>query len=699
MIQQEYKNNVKDVSGNIASTGFNIEINESMFQMLTSNVYNDTILAVIREWSTNACDACLAADKDVKFDVHIPTLAEPYFEVRDYGTGLAPEDIVGLFSNLGASTKRDSNKYNGTFGIGRMAGLAVSNAFTVESFYKGNHYQYAISMQNGIPVTLHLLDQPTDQPDGLKLSVAVDSDDIRHYEDKATRLYKFFDHKPTLNVDYLNIELDVKEHISDDWFIQDSNVFNGTNYVVMAQVPYAIPYDSKVDNKGFKNLVIKVPPGSVSFNPGRESLSLNKDTVAYINKKFKEVEEEYVHNAIIALSKGQTDKEVLDISHALQQAAPYEVSQKIDPTSFLSGAYQAVTIGSYYSTAYSYNVLPSENITKYMSNLAECHYKPSHRIHAKRLANNSYETMSYKHFFSMSHVVVDVKTNFKKQLASNFTDKSVMYWQRVPGEDIDQAVAKCKEVLGELSIDYQLASDILVNFETSSTSTTVQREGVYASDIVLRAYHVCGSQKISAEDTKENQYLYVPLKNTTPDIESFGYSFEELCAISLKLNNIVLDMPEVKGVPKKYLDQVKALDNWVPLQDYINDKLPKLVLKKPTSVNLPRFNTNVINLSILDKYPTLIQDYFREVQSYKSFITCDTTVTDTRMIDVYSKLGTTFIEYEPKVEVDLDELETIFPETSKLIVTERYYEPITESLSLRLAKLEEYYAVHSTNGQ
>lgn len=116
MIQQAYKNNVQSVQGDITTTGFSIEVNESMFQMLTSNVYNDTKLAVMREWSTNACDACLAAGVEVKFDVHLPTLEEPKFFVRDYGTGLAPEDIVGLFSNLGASTKRNSNMYNGTLG-------------------------------------------------------------------------------------------------------------------------------------------------------------------------------------------------------------------------------------------------------------------------------------------------------------------------------------------------------------------------------------------------------------------------------------------------------------------------------------------------------------------------------------------------------------------------------------------------------
>jgi len=116
MIQQEYKNNVTDMSGEITTTGFTIEANASVYAMLTQNVYNDPILAVIREWSTNACDACIAAEVPVEYDVHLPTLNEPTFFVRDYGTGLPPEDIIGLFSNLGASTKRNSNLYNGTLG-------------------------------------------------------------------------------------------------------------------------------------------------------------------------------------------------------------------------------------------------------------------------------------------------------------------------------------------------------------------------------------------------------------------------------------------------------------------------------------------------------------------------------------------------------------------------------------------------------
>ena len=104
------------IESNAIIKDFNIELNASMYNMLTKNMYNDRILAPIREWSTNAIDACIAANKPVKFDVILPTLLDPIFSVRDYGTGLTEEEIFGLFSTLGASTKRDSNKYTGTYG-------------------------------------------------------------------------------------------------------------------------------------------------------------------------------------------------------------------------------------------------------------------------------------------------------------------------------------------------------------------------------------------------------------------------------------------------------------------------------------------------------------------------------------------------------------------------------------------------------
>lgn len=114
MIQQN--SDTQFSTNGLEHSNFSIEINASMFDLLTKNVYNDPMLAIIREWSTNAVDACVAACKEPEFYAHLPTAQEPEFYVRDYGTGLAKEDILGLFSTLGASTKRDSNDFNGTFG-------------------------------------------------------------------------------------------------------------------------------------------------------------------------------------------------------------------------------------------------------------------------------------------------------------------------------------------------------------------------------------------------------------------------------------------------------------------------------------------------------------------------------------------------------------------------------------------------------
>lgn len=115
MIQQDIVSNIT-ASSVVGKHALTIESNASMLKLLTTDVYNDTALAVMREWSTNAIDACIAAGTPPKLDVHLPTNHNLLFSVRDYGTGLSQEAILTTFLTLGASTKRDSNKFNGTFG-------------------------------------------------------------------------------------------------------------------------------------------------------------------------------------------------------------------------------------------------------------------------------------------------------------------------------------------------------------------------------------------------------------------------------------------------------------------------------------------------------------------------------------------------------------------------------------------------------
>lgn len=698
MIQQDYKNNVKETSGEVQTTGFNIEVNESMFQMLTSNVYNDTILAVMREWSTNACDACIAAGKDVDFFVHLPTTEKPTFYVRDYGTGLPPEDIVGLFSNLGASTKRNSNAYNGTLGIGRMAGLAVSNAFTVESYYNGTHYSYAISMQNGVPVTMKLNDKPTDEPNGLKLSVSVDYQDTQEYVKRAPELYKYFDVKPKTNIE-VDMELDISEHIADDWFIAKNVSYNYTNYVVMSQVRYVIPTDSRIEDHGFSSLVMKVPPGSVTFNPGRESLSLNKETVEYINNSFTKVKEEYVHAAIMAMADCKNDLELINVVTNLKLKAPYSLRKDIDPEPFASDTYKLLFSSSRSWQPNSPKTYEELSNTKefydHSDNLLQFLHKGSH--YKNSVVVDSSAAIEARTFFTACHIIVDVKTNFKSVLREAYLSKNLVTWQRKKGQDLDKAVAKAKEYLTELGIPFLLFSDVKKDYPEEEVKR-LERVGFYASD-VSKYGAVRKSVEFNLEKNKDNTYLYLKLKGSNTDINSEKYKESDLFGAYMLLSEVT-EVPRIKGVAKKYQSFVDDLDNWIDFEEYIEKTMKDFTFKVPLPVEIPNPIYPIITLSNYTEFPKLIQEYFIELRNYRQFNSDDNFVAcpiDLRLIEMFSA---NTISYTPEKEIDMEELETMFPTSLPYIANTEYVDTtgIKPELIVELARLEEYYALHKTRG-
>ena len=97
---------------------------------LLRNNYSNPPLAVVREISANALDANQEANATRKVEITIPSRFNPHFCVRDFGSGLSKEDVFGLYSKYGKSTKRSSNNYIGAFGIGKFAPLSYGNNFT-----------------------------------------------------------------------------------------------------------------------------------------------------------------------------------------------------------------------------------------------------------------------------------------------------------------------------------------------------------------------------------------------------------------------------------------------------------------------------------------------------------------------------------------------------------------------------------------
>lgn len=693
MIQQSFKNNVEQTTENVTTTGFSISVNESMFQMLTSNIYNNPRLAVVREWSTNACDACIAAGKEVKFDVHLPTVEEPEFSVRDYGTGLSKEDIVGLFSNLGASTKRNSNDLNGTLGIGRMSGLAVAEAFTVESFYKGTHYSYVISMQNGVPVTMHLGDNPTTEPDGLKLSVAVELSDLSYYRENAKHVYTYFDYKPQLNME-LDIELNITDQISKDWFFA-SNSNTNSNYVLMSQVLYEIPRNSAVDHQNLSSLIIRVAPGEVTFNPGRESLSLDKKTIDHLNALFVEIAAQYVDKTNASFTLCNNDVEIADRLIKAVASMPYTLTSRIESYPFFSATAKTLLPNN----SITNNVLPSSRVlmteafTSLSGNLLKLLSKSRYKTNGKVIESGTGPTVAT--FFTSEHVIIDVKSNFRDVLKSEYSNSDAIYWQRKDKADITKATKKAEELLTSIGLPYTLLSSKMdmEAIKEQRKNKTVRLDGFYASSMYNGSFS--RGTLLSEKSVTSISYLYVKLKNTTPILEDKTTSFDEYLTLYNKLNIINNDVPELKGVAKKYQPIADELDNWIDFETYIRNTVKTTTFHVEVEHSVPVLRHNIINRDNFNAFPKKLEDFAYEIYRYQDYKMQDT-YTRRYLKPLLEKFNAFIEEYEPERDIDLDELENMFPQSYKLIINNGEYHTNSHKLVLYVAKLEEFYAIHST---
>jgi HSP90 family molecular chaperone len=121
---------------------FTIRPSREAFEILSGGLYQDRILAVIRELSTNAYDAHVAAElngiKDRSkrpFDVTLPSKLNPIFKIRDYGTGLSESDIFNIYTTYFGSTKQDSNDFIGALGLGSKSPFSIVSSFLVISFF------------------------------------------------------------------------------------------------------------------------------------------------------------------------------------------------------------------------------------------------------------------------------------------------------------------------------------------------------------------------------------------------------------------------------------------------------------------------------------------------------------------------------------------------------------------------------------
>tara|TARA_B100000941_G_scaffold228975_1_gene171331 strand:- start:45 stop:2333 length:2289 start_codon:yes stop_codon:yes gene_type:complete len=291
---------------------------------LLRNNYSNPPLAVVREISANALDANKEANATRKVEITLPSKFNPNFCVRDFGSGLSKEDIFGLYSKYGKSTKRNSNSYIGAFGIGKFAPLSYGNNFTCVSFHNGTKTSYNVFVNEDDDTKIVVLQepQPSNEPSGLSIEVAIADEDVDKFREIVKAFFRFFSEEEMPKFIGIGDDeqfFDKYEQVlvakDNSWFIIDDKQdywrrSHSQSHAFMGRVHYPINTNS-IDFKNYveedydyaplknicdeDNVYLRFDIGELKLHHSRESLEYNKATqkaiVQHLRKMYDDIQE------------------------------------------------------------------------------------------------------------------------------------------------------------------------------------------------------------------------------------------------------------------------------------------------------------------------------------------------------------------------------------------------------------------------
>jgi hypothetical protein len=252
---------------------------------ILTDLYSDPVLAVIREYSTNAYDSHIEAGVKRPIEISLPNALSPFFKVRDFGVGLSVEDIRNVYSKYGASTKRSTNEQVGMLGLGCKSALTYTQQFTVRSVKDGQLSYVAISRtESGAGVMQVVQTSESDEENGVEISVPVNRQN--DFEWKAREFFRFWEPGTVL------VDGEEPQRIEGLKLNDDITLVKGinTDYVVMGNVGYRVSNEHALysDRSSYRGrnfaIIAKVPIGSVNFTPSREDLHYTEHTLGTLEK-------------------------------------------------------------------------------------------------------------------------------------------------------------------------------------------------------------------------------------------------------------------------------------------------------------------------------------------------------------------------------------------------------------------------------
>ena len=359
--------------------GIDAEDAQGLTILLRDTLYEDKILAPIREYITNAFDAnedkypSIVFKRPTAIKIQLPTSDSPQFSVRDYGFGLTEDEIFNIFTRYGKSTKRDSNSVTGCFGIGSKSYAAYTDKATIVSrTTHGNneidaatYVMYLDENQQAkikhVRTDNYKCDGTLDGNTGLEITWGIKLDDIQTVKEKFLSLYHAWDpnkykaevfeildnKKSKVNIDEREYTINTNHYLIE----KNSKRKNGERYdyklgryvvndsaVIMGPIQYPLKTETiknslsekEIAFLGISGLTIKLDLGAVGVTGSREGLSYNALTISAISSKINVCLKHYEEDLKKGLSECKTWFEAYTKAQSIRNNIPNELREQIE---------------------------------------------------------------------------------------------------------------------------------------------------------------------------------------------------------------------------------------------------------------------------------------------------------------------------------------------------------------------------------
>ncbi len=369
------------VIGGMAPINFSISNSAEFFHILSSTLYSDQILAVVREVLCNAWDAHIVAgvtDKPIQI-----TIKDGKLIIKDSGHGIDPDDMADLYATYGGTNKKNDGNQTGGFGLGCKAPFAYTEHFEVQSCHKGIKTIYNISRScakiMGVPSIIPIVSLPTEDT-GLQVTITLQTKDINRFTDLVNRIVYEGEMFATLNGNQLKTLGFVPEGDNNYLAYSGGSPLNisgrdrisiryGNVIYPISNAPDQIAYEyelildqlRKLSNNSSYFLLIQAPANSISVTPSRESLSMQEHTINTLRKLFinflNTVNSNLVKQQIDYVNSRITDlvdrRDIPKLLEKANQLLIKQISQSSKITTIEQWARQSVNFNFRYDAPYA----------------------------------------------------------------------------------------------------------------------------------------------------------------------------------------------------------------------------------------------------------------------------------------------------------------------------------------------------------